>query len=152
MKRFEFKLESLLRYKGHLEQMARREMANAVAEVDRSGQQIQALGRDRGAAALRLEGLVEKGMSAIEFKQHHSFMAAMDQMILEEKQRKRVLEKKMDKARSLLKKRTIDKKALERLREKQAKAYTREMLREEQKELDEIAGIKTAREIINGQA
>jgi len=152
MKRFEFRLESLLRYKGHLEQTARREMAKAVAEVRRSEREIQSLGQDRSSSALRLESLVEKGMGAVEFKQHHSFLAAMDQMILDEKQHKRVLEKKMDKALAMLKKRTIDKKALERLREKRAKEYTREMLREEQKELDEIAGIKTAREIINGKA
>jgi len=152
MKRFKFRLESLLKYKGHLEQVARREMADAVAQVNTCEQQIQTLGQDRSLAALRLEAMVEKGMSAMEFKRHHGFLSAVDQMILDEKQRKRTLEKKVEETRAMLKKRTIDKKSLERLREKQAEEYTREMLREEQKELDEIAGIKTAREIIDGPA
>lgn len=152
MKRFEFRLESLLAYKAHLEQVARRQMADAVSEVNRCEQQIQTLVQDRRSAALRLEDLVENGMNAVEFKQHHGFLSALERMILDERQNKQVLEKKVEEALTMLKKRTIDKKALERLREKQAKAYTQDMLREEQKELDEIAGIKTAREIINGKA
>ncbi len=152
MKRFEFRLESLMTYKAHLEQMARREMADALAEVNRCEHQIQTLEQERRSAVLRLENLVEKGMSAMTFKRHHGFLSALDQMLADEKQSKRVLVKKMEETRTMLNKRTIEKKALERLREKQSKKYTQEILREEQKQVDEIAGIKTAREIINGQA
>ncbi len=150
MKRFVFKLQSLLNYKKHLEQMARQEMAKAVAEVNACEQQIQDLKDNRESSAQRLDSLVEKGVDAKEFKLYHGFLTAVDRMIVDEKNRKFELEKTLNKKRSILKKRTIDKKAMERLRDRRAEEYTGEMLRAEQKELDEIAALKTAREIANG--
>jgi flagellar FliJ protein len=76
-------------------------------------------------------------------------MGAVTQMILEEKKRKTQLEKILKKKRLVLKKRSVDKKAIERLREKQAKEYNQELLAIEQKELDQISSLKKAREISN---
>lgn len=146
MKRFKFRLQSLLNYKNHLEQMARQEMAKAVAEVNDCEQQIQDLTQNRQASAHKLEKRVEDGMESGEFKRYHGFLSAMDQMILEEKNRKFGLEKILEEKRSILTKRTIDKRAMERLREKRAEEYIREMLKEEQKELDEVASLKRVRE------
>ena len=67
MKRFEFKLQSLLNYKKHLEEMARQEMARAAADVNVCEQRIRELGEEREhavcveacvleAAGLSLEG------------------------------------------------------------------------------------------------
>ncbi|MDD9303604.1 MAG: flagellar export protein FliJ [Desulfobacter sp.] len=151
MKRFEFKLESLLKYKRHLEQMARQEMAKAVSQMNECTHQIQTLKENRETSALRLDHLVEKGVNSREFNLHHGFLSVLDRMIIEEQDRKIRLEKMMEEKRSLLKKRTIDKKAMERLRERRADEYTREIIRQEQKELDEIASLKKAREIINVQ-
>lgn len=146
MKRFQFKLQSLLNYKKHLEEMARQEMARAVADVNACQEQIQSLGQTRKDAGKRLERLVEKGIGAAEFKLHNGFLSIVDQMIIEERQRKVRLEKVLDEKRSMLTKRTIDKKAMERLWERRAQEYTQEMLREEQKALDEVAALKTVRE------
>lgn len=73
----------------------------------------------------------------------------MDQTIIFERNKKTELEKILDEKREILKQKTIEKKSLERLREKQEREYTHEMLREEQKELDEIVSLKTAREVNN---
>jgi flagellar FliJ protein len=150
MKRFVFKLQSLLNYKKHLEQVARQEMAKAVAAVNECEKQIENLKENRASSALKLDALVEKGVDAREFNLYHGFLTAVDRMIIDEKNRKFELEKTLNEKRSVLKKRTIDKKAMERLRERRAEEYTRDMIREEQKELDEIASLKTAREITNG--
>ncbi len=90
-----------------------------------------------------------KGVAAQEFKQHHVYIGAITQTISEEKKRKIQLEKILEKKRLALKKRSIDKKVIERLREKQAKEYNQELLVTEQKELDEISSLKKAREISN---
>ena len=150
MKRFEFKLEALLNYKRHLEQIARREMAVVAEHVNRTEAEIQALRQDRHTAIDTLGDLVEKGVDAAEFKRHHDFIATVEQMIVIEKRNKAELEKRLNEKRAVLKQRTIDKKAIERLKEKQAEAYLREMLREEQKGLDEMSSIKTAREAMDG--
>lgn len=151
MKRFEFKLQSLLNYKRHLEEMARQEMARAVADVTACERRIQELEGEKEAAAQNLETLVEKGVDAQAFKMYHGFLGALDQTMAEHRHKKMSLEKILEEKRSALTQRTIDKKAMERLRERRAKEFVREMLREEQKGLDEIAALKTAREMINGQ-
>ncbi|MEH0019882.1 MAG: flagellar export protein FliJ [Desulfobacter sp.] len=151
MKRFKFKLQSLLNYKKHLEQVARQEMAKVVADVNQCEQQIKDLHEDKALSARKLDRLVEKGISAQEFNLYNGFLTTLDNMILDEKNRKISLKKLLAEKRSMLKKRTIDKKAMERLRERRAEEFTREMLLEEQKGLDEIGTLKTVREMNNGQ-
>lgn len=149
MKKFQFRLQSLLKYKRHLEQVAKQEMAKAVADVLACEQRIIALQQDRISATDQLDALVEKGMGAGQFNRYRQFITAIDQTIIFERNRKIELEKILDEKRNILKQKTIDKKSLERLREKQEREYTHEMLREEQKGLDEIASLKTAREVNN---
>jgi len=149
MKRFEFKLQALLNFRKHLERMAQQDMAKTVMEVADCEQQIDSLQVTHVQSAQRVELLVEKGISAKEFKQHYDYMGSLTRMIAEEKQRKIQLKKSLEKKRLALKKTSIDKKAMERLREKQAKEYNQELLVAEQKELDEISSLKKAREISN---
>ncbi|MBA3008844.1 MAG: flagellar export protein FliJ [Proteobacteria bacterium] len=149
MKRFEFKLKALLNFRKHLERMAQQDMAKTVMEIAACEQQIDSLETTHGHSTQQLEQIVEKGVGAKEFKQHQSYIEAVIRMIGEEKEQKFQLDKVLEKKRLALKKRSIDKKAMERLREKQAKAYNQELLVAEQKELDEISSLKKAREISN---
>ena len=149
MKRFEFKLQALLNFRKHLERMAQQDMAKTVMEVTDCEKQIGSLQITHGQSIQRVELLVEKGIGAREFKQHHAYLGAVTSMIAEEKQRKIQLEKVLEKKRLALKKRSVDKKAMERLRESQAKEYNHQLLVAEQKELDEISSLKKAREISN---
>lgn len=124
-------------------------MAKAVADVLTCEQRITELQKDRISATDQLESQVEKGMGAGQFNRYTEFITALDQMIIREQSKKNELEKILSDKRDALKQRTIEKKSLERLREKQAREYTQEMIREEQKGLDEIASLKTAREVNN---
>ena len=101
------------------------------------------------SATDQIDTLVEKGIGAGQFNRYRQFITGTDQTIILERNKKNELEKILDKKRQALQQKTIDKKSLERLREKQEREYTHEMLREEQKSLDEIASLKTAREVNN---
>lgn len=147
MKRFRFRLQALLNYKRHLEEMARQEMAKAVTRVNACEERIQSLVKERQEVALTLEKRVADGISSGEFKRYHGFMAAMDQAVSEQRHVKARLEKELEEKRSILTRRTIDKRAMERLREKRTDEYFREMLKEEQKVLDEVASLKRVREL-----
>ncbi len=149
MKRFEFKLQALLNFRKHLERVAQQDMAKTVMAVSDCENQIDSLQTTHGQSTKKLEAIVEKGVAAQEFKHHHAYIGAVTQMIVEEKRRKVQLGIILKKKRLVLKKRSIDKKAIERLREKQAKEYNQELLTAEQKELDEISSLKKAREISN---
>nr|WP_320190928.1 flagellar export protein FliJ [uncultured Desulfobacter sp.] len=149
MKRFQFRLQSLLKYKRHLEQVAKQEMAKAVADVLACEQRITQLQKERILATDQLDALVEQGIGAGQFNRYRQFITSIDQTIILERKKKTELEKILADKRDILKQKTIDKKSLERLREKQEREYTHAMLREEQKGLDEIASLKTAREVNN---
>jgi flagellar FliJ protein len=148
MKRFEFKLQSLLKFRNHLERMAQQEMAQVLLEITDCEKQIDSLQTTHGQWGQKLDRLVVKGIGSQEFKRHQDYLGALLGMVEEETQRKVQLETLLEKKRLALKKRSIDKKAIERLREKQAEEYNQEMLVAEQKELDEISSLKKAREII----
>jgi flagellar FliJ protein len=149
MKRFEFKLQALLNFRKHLERVAQQDMAKTVLEISDCEHQIGSLQITHGQSSQKLELIVQKGVAAQEFKQHNDYIGAVAQMIATEKRRKSQLGKIREKKRLALKKRSVDKKAIERLREKQAKEYNQELLAIEQKELDEISSLKKAREISN---
>ena len=149
MKRFEFKLQSLLNYRKHLERVAQQDMAKTVMAVAACEKQIGSLQTTHGQSSHRLEQTVEKGVGAHEFRQHQDYLGEVVRMIAQEKQHKVQLGKVLEKKRLALKKRSIDKKAMERLRESRAKEYNQELLAAEQKELDEISSLKKAREISN---
>jgi len=149
MKRFEFKLQSLLNFRKHLERVAQQDMARTVMDIVNCEKQIDSLQNTHGQSALRLEQIVEKGVGAEEFKQHQVYLGEVLRMVAQEKQHRIQLTRILEKKRFALKKRSIDKKAMERLRERQAKEYNQELLMAEQKELDEISSLKKAREISN---
>ncbi len=149
MKRFKFKLQALLNFRKHLERVAQQDMAKTVLEVTACEKQIDSLQISHGQSALQLEQIVEKGVGAEIFRQHQVYLGAVLEMISQEKQRRVQLGKVLEKKRLALKKRSIDKRAMERLRESQAKEYNQELLVAEQKELDEISSLKKAREISN---
>lgn len=78
MKRFEFKLQSLLSYKVYLEQIARQEIAGVIADINECGQRIHSFTENRETAVQRLDRLVGKGVGAREFNQHQGFIGAID--------------------------------------------------------------------------
>ncbi len=149
MKRFKFKLQALLNFRKHLERVAQQDMAKTVLALTACEKQIDSLQITHGQSTQRLEQIVEKGVGSEIFRQHHAYLGAVQGMIAQEKQRMVQLGKVLEKKRQALKKRSIDKKAMERLRESQAKEYNQELLVGEQKELDEISSLKKAREISN---
>ncbi len=124
-------------------------MAKAVADVLACEQRITQLQKERILATDQLDALVEQGIGAGQFNRYRQFITSIDQTIILERKKKTELEKILADKRDILKQKTIDKKSLERLREKQEREYTHAMLREEQKGLDEIASLKTAREVNN---
>lgn len=147
MKRFSFRLQPLLNFKGYQERLARQEMATALKDVLDCEEMIENLKNNLIRSERQMDKIVTRGVSAAGFQQYQTYLRGMTDTISFEKHRKTGLEKVLDEKRDLLKQKTIAKKTMERLREKQQEAYGREVLMDEQKELDEICALKTARGI-----
>ncbi len=150
MKRFEFKLQPLLNYRAYLEKLARQDAAKARLELLECEKRINSLKEELRRSAGRIDRLASKGVSAGIFKQFTNYMDAVDRDMGAETLRKASLAKVLEQKIEMLKNKTRDKKAMERLREKKEQAHVKEMLREEQKTLDEISSLKKAREAFDG--
>ncbi len=149
MKKFIFRLESILVYRNHLEFLARQEMAEAYRQVKASEDSISRLKKEFSAAAQHLDRTSTKGITARRFKEYTDYMDAVESDITAETKRKKTLEKALWKSQDRLREKSVDRKAIERLKEKQKKQYFDEFLKEEQKNLDEVMSLKKAREINN---
>ncbi|WP_300456381.1 flagellar export protein FliJ [Desulfobacula sp.] len=145
MKRFEFKLQPLLNYREYLERIAQQNTARANMAVKACEEQITHLKQTYDQKAKKIDALVTKGVGASEFRQHHYYLDMVESRIKEETSRKIELDKGLKEKLLELKKKSVDKKVMELYRERLKTEYTQDVMKIEQKELDEISFIKTAR-------
>ena len=149
MKQFSFKLEPVLNYRQYLERLAQQETARAQMDVKASESLIQRLQSDLIFQTDKMDTTLEQGMTSTEFKRFYSFFQGTRTQINDEEKRKQILEKKLVEKIKILKKKSVDKRAMEIYRDKLRQEYNQQLDKIEQKELDEISSIKTARTINN---
>lgn len=145
MKKFKFKLQPLLTYKKYLERIAQQKTAKAHLDVKNCEQQIIDLEQTWDQQADTIENVVEKGIPASLFQRYYQYLVAVETSIVEERFRKIGLDKTLNEKLLELNKKSVDKKAMELYREKMKTQYNQEAIQIEQKELDEISILKTAR-------
>lgn len=149
MKRFGFRLQPLLNYRTYREKIARQDTAKARMNVMDSQKRIDSLKDTLRFSAGKMDEMVKKGVTAPFFRQFASYMEGLAFDMAVEIQEKSSLEKILDEKVEILKNKSREKKSMERLREKKKQAYIQDMMKWEQKSLDEISSLKKAREILD---
>ncbi|MEZ6036040.1 MAG: flagellar export protein FliJ [Planctomycetota bacterium] len=133
MRRFRFRLQSVLRLRSQLERSARSELAGAMADVNVLDQQLQAADqglRDcadhaaRGDAVGQLARQLELGLRRHQWRLQR---------------RRKDAERHLESVRVDYAAKARDKRTVERLREEEHDAWRRDVLRQEQAELDETS-------------
>ncbi len=149
MKKFKFKLEPLLNFRKYLERIAQQKTAQAHMQVKNCEKQIVDLNQTRVQNAQHMEDIASQGVNALTFRQYYQYHESVESSIKEEKMKKIQLDKILKEKLLELKKKSIDKKAMEIYREKLRSQYIEEVVKNEQKEQEEISSLKTARIISN---
>ena len=147
MKKFQFKLAPLLNYRTYLERLAQQDTARAHMDVKGCESAIRQLKLNRVRQADEIEESLQKGLHSSQFKRYYEYMDALENQLVDEKKRKTQLKKVLEEKIQILKKKSVDKKAMELYRDRQHTRYQQELLKTEQKELDEISTLKTARKV-----
>ncbi|MFT4512148.1 MAG: flagellar export protein FliJ [Planctomycetota bacterium] len=140
MRRFRFRLASLLRLRSQIERSARKELALAMAEVNNFDSQLAAAGRglaDCADQASRTDsvGFLARSMEA-GLRRHQWRLV---------KQRKSA-EQKLEAVRVEYTQKARELKTLQRLRHQELSEWNTELQRTEQAELDEMALLTRGRE------
>ncbi len=146
MKKFIFKLRSVLKYRKHLENLAQQEATQALMDVSECKEKIKIIIQSQQVLGDRIEEETFKGISAILFRQYNDYMESLENDITLKEQELLTLEKLLAVKQQALTKKSVERKVIERLREKKRAEYIEDMLAEEQKISDDISSLKKARE------
>ena len=145
MKKFNFKLQSVLKYRSHLENLARQEAMKALMDITQCENAMAQIRQERQSLALRIEQETTKGVSAQMFRHYNDYLDALDADIVRKENEKIQLNKVLAVKQQTLIQKGVERKAIERLKEKKRAEYIDEMMAEEQKIADDIASLKKAR-------
>lgn len=149
MKRFEFKLQPVLNFRKYQERIAQQQTAKAQMDLKNCEKNIIHLEQAYEQSADQIEKNVMNGIGAFEFRQYHQYLDSVEGTIEDEKKRKIKLKKKLEEKLQVLKRKSVEKKAMELHREKLKTIYNEEFIKIEQKESDEMSSLKTARKLSN---
>lgn len=140
MKRFEFRLESLLGLRRHAEESAKRAFGAARSAADRQAEDVKRFEAAEAEAKTGLRGA--SGATELRIADvlaHQRFVAAQARRAASERKRLADLDAAAAKAREAFVAASRDRKALDRLRERRESEWSAEALKDEQKALDEAA-------------
>ncbi|MDY6906034.1 MAG: flagellar export protein FliJ [Thermodesulfobacteriota bacterium] len=144
MKRFRFRQEAALKYRAHLEHLAKLEVAKAQADLARSEKQIVIYKQNYAESARHLAKRAQSGIGAYDYHMHAAYLLGIESHIQSETQNRQQLFNTLRKRQQELAQKMIDKKALEKLKERRKAEYYQMVRQTEQKELDDLTAIKQA--------
>ena len=138
MKRFCFRLDSILGYRRYQEKKAQRALFNARHEQAQRKQAAEQLAEKRIEMA---EACTEEGSKGIDVSRYHlykAFLRSLSKDLDKAHLELRAGEEEIHAKNSALTRRSVEKKSLEVLRDVKVKAYKMSIDQEEQKAMDEL--------------
>jgi flagellar protein FliJ len=147
VKRFCFRLESLLRYRQYLERKSQLEVARVRAEIMACERRIDQLKKDAEVAGVDLAMESEAGVDAGRFLLFTNYLSGIDSVIAMEDERRKTHMTELVRKQKVLAEKSRDKKMLDNLKERRKTEYYQEMLAAERKEADDTVILRKAREI-----
>jgi flagellar FliJ protein len=148
MKRFRFRLESLLRYRGYLAQLAQQEVAGVRSEISSCEERISQYEKDYTETAKELEEEMSLGMDSRRYRHYTRYLKGIESSLeAENVNRKEMLDRLFAKKRQL-EQRTLDKKVLEKLKNRRREDYYKEALYTQQKETDDTIILQKVRSMV----
>jgi flagellar FliJ protein len=142
MKKFEFRLDSVLRYREHLERMALMKLAEAKRSFVLTKKRIETLEQNQTEATLTLRDEETRG---IDVKRHRIFLAylqGLTDQIAAEKNRLVEISALIREKQQIFETERIKRESLELLKKTERARYVREWERAEQKAMDEITSLR----------
>ncbi|MBF0397494.1 MAG: flagellar export protein FliJ [Desulfobacterales bacterium] len=147
MKRFQFRLDAYLRYKEYLEQKAKLELAKAGADVIACEERINNLKDEYEQTLGKLDIETVSGIDANRYLRYNYYLSSLESSIKYEEDSHKKLLKILEEKQKNLSQKSIERKTIENLKDKQKEEYYKEMLISQQKETDDITILRKAREI-----
>ena len=147
MKKFKFRLEPLMQYREFMERRKQLEVAQARTDVISCEQSIEQIRTTFSDTTDQLAEDLNQGIEAARFLRVNAYLSGLESLEEAEKKRHAQLLGVLARRQKELKKKTIEKKAIEKLKLRQKEEYYTGMMKEEQQSLDDIIILRQARSI-----
>ena len=141
MKKFQFRLEPVLKLRKYKERMAQMELAKAQAALQQGRALLEQSRLQEEKARRDWEGGLQKGMWEAEFRMYADHVRGLETQTKRAMENQARLQDAVEKSREDLLKVTTSRKTMDLLREERFKQYLLETGRLEQKETDELANL-----------
>lgn len=142
MSKFIFKLQSLLNIKEKLEEQNKIEYGKALAALEEEKSKLINLETKKNDNILNFRESIKKGIKSEYIKNINYFIVYIDKKIEEQLCNIEKAENFVEEKRLILLNSMKEKKVLETLKDKEKEIYLKEVMKEEQKNVDEIVSYK----------
>ncbi len=142
MKGFKFRLESLLNIKDKLEQQAKIAYGEEVSKLNNEKKKLDDLYVSKEENTQKQRESFTGTIDIFSFNQYRNYATKLDEMILNQIQAIKVQEIKTEEAREKLAEIVKERKAFEKLKEKELEEYKKEVQLAEDKLVDELVTYK----------
>lgn len=149
--KFNFKLESVLKHRKTVEEIAQRDFFEAQDNLNKQVHTLKQMQKSIVDARLRAHNNeVSGGAKADTLRQIHEFIKGQEVRI----QRQLVIitqaEKLVEEKREILRQKAIDYKIIDKIKEKQLESFVEEKNKKEQKQIDDIVVMRQAYKMTQG--
>ncbi|MBF0468040.1 MAG: flagellar export protein FliJ [Desulfamplus sp.] len=147
MKKFDFRLQPVLKYREHLENIAKQEYFQASMDVKAVHEMILQMEQTFRIMADKAEQETVKGVSALLFRQYNDYLDSLESDIALKRKEHEQLQRILAVKQQALTKKSVERKVIERLKEKRRGEYVEKFQAEEQKRADDMSSLKKARDV-----
>ena len=151
MKKFRFKLASVLSLRLHKEQQVMQEVGALTQELSRVEDGMAALEKEKIGVEQGLASRMETGMSGAELQGVQGYIAGLVVQWQEEEALREKVQRYLDAKRGELARCAVDRKAMETLRDRKREAFLREQEEEMRKQQEETVLVHRAAMARNGR-
>ncbi|MFH0728890.1 MAG: flagellar export protein FliJ [Pseudomonadota bacterium] len=147
MKKFKFKLEPLLRYRSFQEHQKKLAVAAARHDVMICEAAIEEMTLLSRATAETLSSAMTNGMDAIRFEWYNHYLEGLSSLRVSQEARRLELIRALARKQQELTEKSVARKVVENLKARKKEDYYREALKTEQKTLDDMVILRSARKV-----
>lgn len=138
MARFRYRMQSILDIKEKLENQARQELSSAQAALNEELKRLEALEERKAGYEAEAAGLLSGTLKLLDIEENKTAILKMEEYIFLQKERVRIAERQVEKAREHLQEVMQERKMHEKLKEHAFEEFLEEEKKQESKEVDEL--------------
>ncbi len=139
MKKFKFNLQPLLDHKEMLEELARKDYMEIADKLRKEEERLKVYVDLYRRFSENLDTMKKDGMEVSELRFQYRYIDSIKEFIESQKKLIAELKKAAEEKRAELTRASINKKVVEKAKERKKEEYDREVKRQEQKIMDEVA-------------